>query len=152
MIFFSRKYMHRLGRYFSKMVEGGRIPTWEEEAIFIRARPAAGAQATSRTQSECPSSLTSSIQWSFSSLQKLESYREIADVKFKWIVYSTYLQILTKLSHPPDANRFTAWPSPGFSTVAVAGAHDTALQPSCSVNQCIDIISGYLGTEDKGIT
>jgi hypothetical protein len=74
-----------------------------------------GAQATSRTQSVWPSSTSSSTQA---------------------CVSSEKLQILTMLSHPALANRFTgaerAPPVLGNASsepARAAGAHDTALHP-----------------------
>lgn len=45
--------------------------TWEQLAILLNGRPIDGAQATSLTQSVCPSSFSSIIQLSPSSLQTL---------------------------------------------------------------------------------
>lgn len=88
--------------------------TWrscEAEAIWERGRPIEGAQATSRTQSECASRRFSSTQRSFSSRQ-----------------------MRTQLSQPPLAKRFTIgsreeerWSKAGSGLVE--GHQVTALQP-----------------------
>lgn len=58
----------------------------EQLAIYHFGNPMDGAHETSRTQSVCPSNCRSSTHFSLS---------------------SAYLQILTRLSHPPDTKRFT---------------------------------------------
>lgn len=88
--------------------------TWrscEAVAICERGNPIDGAQATSRTQSECASSRCSSTQRSLSSRQ-----------------------IFTKLSQPPLTRRFTAaerevtrWSNAGSG--AWAGHHEMAFTP-----------------------
>ena len=57
--------------------------SWEQLAIMVRLEPIEGAQATSRTQSEWPSNLASQIQ----------------------LPVSSWLQILTQLSHPGTKNK-----------------------------------------------
>ena len=83
--------------------------------MYERGSPIFGAQATSRTQSAWPSSTSSSTQACVSSENP---------------------QILTILSHPALANRFTGaergTPEVGAASsepARAAGAHDTALHP-----------------------
>jgi hypothetical protein len=88
--------------------------------MYERGSPMFGAQATSRTQSAWPSSTSSSTQACVSSENP---------------------QILTILSHPALAKRFTGDgrrpPALGVSSepARAAGAHDTALHPiACASN------------------
>lgn len=95
------------------------VLSWDAVAMYDRGKPMLGAQATSRTQSVCPSSVSSSTHDCCSSL---------------------YPQILTRLSHPALAKRLMALncagPWPGAEDCGVmrepgrtAGAQDTALHP-----------------------
>lgn len=87
--------------------------SWEQLAICDRGSPILGAQATSRTQSECTSKRFSSTQRSPSSFH-----------------------ILIVLSHPPVANRLIANPRSLFAlpvskvgSNTVDGHQETALHP-----------------------
>jgi len=89
--------------------------TCDAVAMYERGSPMFGAQATSRTQSVWPSSTPSSTQACVSSENP---------------------QILTMLSHPALANRFTGaarappvLDNANSEPARAAGAHDTALHP-----------------------
>jgi hypothetical protein len=107
-------------------------------AIYERGSPMLGAQATSRTQSVCPFRTSSSTHvW----LSSLVHYQRSSHVPAFGTAHLN-AQILTTLSHPALANRFTdaveegafALGTPGVGVISepgrVAGAHDTALQPT----------------------
>jgi hypothetical protein len=73
--------------------------------MYERGRPMFGAQATSRTQSVCPSSVPSSIQACWSSLH-VRTAEFLGETRNS--VNETHLkpQIFTRLSHPALANLF----------------------------------------------
>lgn len=106
--------------------------SWPALARYVRGRPTPGAKATSRTQSVCPSSVSSTAHDLLSSLKD---------------------QILTRLSQPPVANFFTnvegpfvcCWPCVVWGVVAgairddgtIAGAQEMLLTPMlCAAKSC----------------
>ena len=127
-------------------------PTVPQLAMMLLGRPIDGAHATSRTQSLWPSSFCSSTHWPLSSLKIRHmlfrvNYRTYCTNQYiqkqTWLniiihvqqlIKTWHLQILMRLSQPPDTNLLTSFRSPAAPLSirepgCAAGPQLTELQP-----------------------